>query len=58
MKVLLTVLISSFAFLLLFSLSSILGIYPDFFEEILIPLLLALIIPSGAMVLLKLIWKK
>ena len=31
---------------------------PDFFEEILIPLLLALIIPSGAMTLLKLVWKK
>jgi hypothetical protein len=58
MKVLLTVLISSFAVLLLFSVSSMLGIYPDFFEEILVPLLFALIIPSGALVLFKLIWKK
>lgn len=58
MKVLLTVLISSVSALFLFSISSMLGIYPDFFEEILIPLLLALIIPSGAMTLLKLVWKK
>ena len=58
MKILLTILISSVAALFLFSLSSMLGIYPDFFEEIFIPLLLALIIPSGAMVLLKLVWKK
>ena len=46
MKVLLTVLISSFAVLLLFLISNTLDMYPDFFEEILIPLLLALIIPS------------
>ena len=58
MKVLLTVLVSSFAALLLFMISSAWGIYPDFFGEILGPLLLALIIPSGAMVLFKLIWKK
>lgn len=58
MKVLLTILISCLAVFFLFSISSTLGIYPDFFEELLIPLLLAFIIPSGAMVLLKLVWKK
>ena len=58
MKVALTVLICSFAVLLLFLVSSTLDMYPDFFEEILIPLLLALIIPSGAIALLKLVWKK
>jgi hypothetical protein len=58
MKVLLTVLISSVSALLLFSISSMLGIYPEFFEGILIPLLLALIIPSGTMTLLKLVWRK
>ena len=57
MKVLLTVLVSSFSVLLLFLLASILGISPDFFEGVLLPLLFALIIISWPMVLLKLIWK-
>ncbi|MBQ5945277.1 hypothetical protein IJL65_02525 [bacterium] len=46
MKVLLTVLVSSFSVLLLFLLASILGISPDFFEGVLLPLLFALIIIS------------
>lgn len=58
MKVLLTVLISSFALLLLFVLAGMLDISPDFFVGVFLPLLFTLIIISGAMVLLKLIWKK
>ena len=58
MKVLLTVLVSSFALLLLFVLAGMLDISPDFFEGVLLPLLFALIIISWPMVLLKLIWKK
>jgi hypothetical protein len=58
LKVSLTVLISSFSVLLFFLLSNALDIYPDFFEEILLPLSLALIIPSGTITLLKLVWKK
>lgn len=58
MKALLTILISCFAVLFLFVLAGMLDISPDFFVGVLMPLLFALIIPAGAMTLLKLVWKK
>ncbi|MBO7095145.1 hypothetical protein J6V86_03060 [bacterium] len=46
MKISLTVLVFSLAVLLLFVVSGALDIEPDFFVEILVPLLFVLIIPS------------